>query len=720
MNYNFKKFVLLVFFFCSTLLYSQPKEYTLNRSFLSPGKDSAGQKLEFQVTFHQGYQAWATYTAQKTEEYIKAFYTYLGMPLSIHTPFIVSGKTEVWFFPAVGSKKAVRIGGVHNPGRIEIEYGLAPSGNPALLFHELGHAWFGYVNNQDTYWLVEGLVSFLPLILKEEGELLTFTDQELMRFKEHWGLYNGWDTKIDYPLLTDRRYEGPESLRTLFYVKSFHIQYLIYLELGRELYKQFLQHLVKDVTVYRKTSEVINLLEKLKKRDWSKVLTGWVLPGDYSLYKPADFSDFDTDGLLTIEELIIGTSPTLADTDHDTLPDGWEHTKSLNPLVADPTETAKALVQTDGLWADGLFTDWTHTGYWELTEQAEAKPPTHDLIKLRLTIRRKCLFVAVVTSTPAPRTGSFLNNLIFDLLIDLNDDREPDREIAFYLNKPDAPWVYYTHTKESSRLPELDTGLGEDGIELAVPLALPGQKQFAVLPIIRDTAGGFNYDEWQTWVKVDNGILETVAQHGLKTNLLDDDADKDGIPDVAEIYHNLDPFQVQDTVEIQKYGPFVDGQGGEWKVLPAVWVEDEDQQELVSPYDILGFYYLIRNKTLYCFAPFIPKHATWSGKMSNLMFDVVVDIDKDDQADREFAFSLAAPQIPWLYTKATNKSIMPAGLVSALKEGVATEASSVVGAEMAIPLDLIGSRNFRLYPIIWDKEKKQACEDFPAWIDVQY
>ena len=46
-------------------------------------------------------------------------------------------------------------------------------------------------------------------------------------------------------------------------------------------------------------------------------------------------SDFDGDGLTALEEFTLGTSPEYADTDRDTLPDGWEIQYSRDPLMAD-------------------------------------------------------------------------------------------------------------------------------------------------------------------------------------------------------------------------------------------------------------------------------------------------------------------------------------------------------------------------------------------------
>ncbi|MEO7339861.1 MAG: hypothetical protein ABI073_03210 [Luteolibacter sp.] len=58
-----------------------------------------------------------------------------------------------------------------------------------------------------------------------------------------------------------------------------------------------------------------------------------------------DFFDFDSDGLSNLDEYENGTNPIYYDTDHDRMPDGWEVSNGLDPLVSGATS------DTDG---DGI------------------------------------------------------------------------------------------------------------------------------------------------------------------------------------------------------------------------------------------------------------------------------------------------------------------------------------------------------------------------------
>jgi hypothetical protein len=279
---------LLAIFMCMTgsSLYAQAKLQVLKCNFM-PG---VGKEIRFTVHYAPQYSTWADYIAEKTKDFINAAGTYLDFPFPGATSFSVLGKKEVWFKPVAGSQRSVRIGGVHYPERVEIEYQKAPVGKPALLLHELGHYWFGYRfqhGNQELNWLTEGVVSFLPYALQCAG-LLALTEQELGFLLQHWGFYSDWSVKNDYPLAVDKRFTGPKSFQDLFYIKSFHIQYLLYLELGADRYCRFLQELLKTPAAYHNNSDLLKLLHKLKEEDWSMILQGWIFPGDYMIHRPAD------------------------------------------------------------------------------------------------------------------------------------------------------------------------------------------------------------------------------------------------------------------------------------------------------------------------------------------------------------------------------------------------------------------------------------------------
>jgi hypothetical protein len=113
-----------------------------------------------------------------------------------------------------------------------------PTGHP-LLFHEIGHWWFG----QNPRFIAEGVSSFLPIAIMNEG-LINFDKKEINDIYSWWGFYN--PKIVDDVPLGDNEYKEKTGYPgfSLNYEKSFKIQYIIYNELGKDKYKIFLKSLL--------------------------------------------------------------------------------------------------------------------------------------------------------------------------------------------------------------------------------------------------------------------------------------------------------------------------------------------------------------------------------------------------------------------------------------------------------------------------------------------
>jgi len=232
-----------------------------------------------------------------------------------------------------------------------------------LLFHEIDHWWFGH----NPRFISEGVSSFLPIALTQAG-LLKLTQEEILEIHNWWGFYTSAVLK-DKPLGDEeiKNLKEEESF-SLFYQKTFKIQYIIFKELGSEGYLQFLkslkdydstdEHFVQTKEAALKTEDVFLLLNEVKKANWKKILSGWLDTRNYLGVTLGEWQDADNDGLLSIEERYIGTDPKLADSDKDGLNDGAEIAMGTNPLEVNSLTQIQSLLDAKGPVLDGNASDW--------------------------------------------------------------------------------------------------------------------------------------------------------------------------------------------------------------------------------------------------------------------------------------------------------------------------------------------------------------------------
>ncbi len=252
---------------------------------------------------------WAAYALEATGKFLPLAEQYLD------TPFTGTRGFKIIVCDKCGSMDS---------GTVKI--GHSDKNSPALLFHELGHFWYGYAPGYTKIeWLVEGIVSFLPMAMHEKGILA-------MTGEERGDLINGWMFRTVIPEKEDRPLSVFDKDYYYRYAKSYKIQYLIYSELGRDKYRSFLRSILTEHP--SDNTAVISLLNRYKPMAWQRFLAGWVFPGDYQAIGMEDFKDHDNDGLMSVEEHYLGTAGNRSDSDGDGYGDGWEKEHEYNPLDA--------------------------------------------------------------------------------------------------------------------------------------------------------------------------------------------------------------------------------------------------------------------------------------------------------------------------------------------------------------------------------------------------
>ena len=387
--------------------------------------------VSINVYYDSGYRQWADYQLAAAQTYLPAAETYLNAALPKENSFNICGQEQVIIWGR-------EYGGQNTWDEILLKYDESPIGSLSIPYHELTHYWFPATN---ICWLYEGIVSFLSYEMIDSGDLI-LTDDEADSILPYWGFYNVDYYDSDDPLITDFRNSGSYVQQSFYYQKSFKVQYILFKELGASGYQSFIRQLYSQAPLADE-NDVITLLNSIKVIDWNSFLTGWVFSGAYTTIAYDDFDDIDFDGLLSVDEIYLGTQKDNPDSDNDLIPDGEELELGLDPTVSN----SSAYVETYGPFVDGLLGDWSYISNASLTDSSGDQTNAgseYDFVNLNYVMRSNMLYFAAETAAAPLR----VSNVIFDVLIDTDFDYYTDIEYFFILDGSGA-WTYTTATGEN-------------------------------------------------------------------------------------------------------------------------------------------------------------------------------------------------------------------------------------------------------------------------------
>lgn len=631
---------------------------------------------------------WAAYTLTKSKEFLKGAEVYTGVPYPGPDEIVIRGSDTVISEDPGSPLYGQRVGGSNLWNLVALEYNLSPVEQPALLFHELTHYWFGYserFGNSEVSWLIEGMASYLTPAMADE-KILQLSSQEYESVFNHWGFI--YTKRKDDPALNrDFRKDGPFSY---YYSKSFKLIFLIHKLLGSDTFRLFIMKLLQKSTILKSNEDILTLLNSLKTENWRENLSGWVLPGRYTLPSPGDFSDPDNDTLLSVEEFFLKSDPEKSDSDGDLLPDGLEVERGLNPLVKD--SDVIEIIESEGPFIDGSMSEWNLFPWYTLSDTiGEATGP--DFKSLKVLLKEDILYIAAEVNN----TMITIPDTIFDILVDFDGDKQSDREFAFFMND-NRTWTYSQGVSQSD--PDIKGGIGTEA-EITIPLKyLPGEG-FYIMPLFHNIKTSENYDVWDSWIYLKPDWLKSVNYYRLQSNLRDDDFDGDLIPDRWEIELGLNPLEKDSLATVKQYAPFPDGKESDWSVLNLPVISGKKEKGLWA---IDSLQYSVKNG----FLCFMIKITTPLQAGKNVMFDILMDLNNDGRHDYEWAFLFIAPENPWMYSVKDGKSFYPENTFMAYGDVL----------EVMIPLEVIPAENLRVFPVIRDLEKGVNYDEFSHWIKI--
>lgn len=654
-------------------------------------------EVEIIVDSYKNRTEWNLYIQDKTQDFLISLERYFSAEFPGPDTFTVKGRDEIYFEDPESENYGKRVGGANFWDYVGLEYHVSEVGKPALLLHEIAHYYFGYIPDIDTEeisWLIEGIVSYLPIVMSDAG-FLELDEDEYNSIFIHWGFFNG-DVAEDHPLIEDYRWISTEMFGK-YYMKSFKLVHLLYRELGVDTFRQFVSDLYKTESPVTNMKELISFLHRYKAKDWSELFSTWVYGETFSKRALADFIDSDADEILNIDEYYFKTDPNKSDTDGDLLPDSYELAHGYDPLKVNNRDSVINIIKREGPFIDGSSLDWEFLPYYYVTESvSESSSERINMSELKLYRSEEGWNILIETEEVIER----IENTFFDILVDLDGDKHSDLEYATYLDQNYA-WIYDHKSLTSTIYSSIKRGLHHSA-EMFIPHELLPYEKFSILPIFHNATGGYNFDEWDFWIDIDEDYLQKINQYNLQTNLLTDDRDGDLIPDIYELYHNLNPDKRDNRQTLRKLAPFIDGDDSEWKYTDSKLLKGEKKK---GAYRINYLQSIQRDEKLYVMISIdIPELES-----DQIMFDILIDSDGDKRHDYEIAYMLHNPNYHWIYYVEDNSFEN--------RSDIRLKVGQVI--EVEIPLALLPHKKLLLLPIIRDLEKAINYDEFHTWYRVK-
>lgn len=290
---------------------------TLQYGYVWHALQSSVSGLQVTVHYLPGDEIWAQTTLQDAHQALPILERLTGVP------FMFGHDIQLWAlreqeFPLAGLNIQER--------------GILLSRSQNAVVHELAHYWVGS-HLLSEQWMAEGLAELYAFLVENQVEGRAWRPLDMERLHV--------DPSLDGPLALWQGLnplqlnEQPADTDRFFYNKAFLFWYALYRVQGPGLIRD-LHRWLKSLRAPAGTAELLAFVqqraagaERTQFPSIWDIFPGWLVAGEYRLSgRNQSFEwyleDDDDDGVLNLEERLVGLNPSSADSDGDGLPDGWE------------------------------------------------------------------------------------------------------------------------------------------------------------------------------------------------------------------------------------------------------------------------------------------------------------------------------------------------------------------------------------------------------------